>query len=170
MIDLFRSTINSSSSKVDLSRSKCPKHASEKRPDCPVISAPSPSPNIERLCAREETIPESTHGINIENSPACLSNKRVTTSQIEDIPARPTRMEDSNVNKLSEDKRYFGESHRSEVRSLGENFTKGRNSEGSDRMQPQLHLQTIINPSTSLKSKSTNGEEKNKISEGNVEE
>ena len=33
-------------SKVELSRSKCPKHASEKRPDCPMISAPSPSPNI----------------------------------------------------------------------------------------------------------------------------
>ena len=34
--------INSLSSKVELSRSECPKHASEKRPDCPAISAPSP--------------------------------------------------------------------------------------------------------------------------------
>ena len=30
------------SSKADLSRSECPKHASEKRPDCLAISAPSP--------------------------------------------------------------------------------------------------------------------------------
>ena len=87
-----RTTINSLLSKVDLSRYECPKPASEKRPDCPVISAPSLNPNIKVFREEFEHKLDGFISLKVPRSPFQNSDSTGTITA-DDIDTFPERQE-----------------------------------------------------------------------------